>query len=116
LLGYIVEVRFSTFEKLACLPAQLLEEVLCVFPFMYAIYVVYVLMVDSLKNCMYVLRRLREFFGSDNALQDFLDFGLVFIVHDTWAIDQVDALGQSDILPDLGLSGNRCYFAAGFLH
>ena len=28
LLGYIVEVRFSTSEKLACLPAELLEEVL----------------------------------------------------------------------------------------
>lgn len=73
-------------------------------------------MLHSLKNCSYELRGIRDFFGSDNALQDFLCLGLMFIVHDTWAIDQVDALGQSDILPDLGLPGNRCYFAAGFLH
>jgi len=65
---------------------------------------------------LYVLRWVRELLGSDHALQDFLYLCLVFIVHDTWAIDQVDTLGQSDILPDLGLPGNRRYFAAGFLH
>lgn len=73
-------------------------------------------MFDSLKNCLYVLRGLRDFFGSDDTLQDLLCLSLVLIVHDTWAIDQVDALGQGDILPDLGLSRNWCYFAAGFLH
>mmetsp|Transcript_35416 Transcript_35416/g.54194 ORF Transcript_35416/g.54194 Transcript_35416/m.54194 type:complete len:214 (-) Transcript_35416:545-1186(-) len=40
----------------------------------------------------------------------------MLVVHDTRAIDEVDSLGEGDVLPSLGLSGHGSHTAAVLLH
>ena len=73
-------------------------------------------MIDLVKDGSNVLRRVRDLLGANDGLQNLLRVALVLVVYDTRAIDEVDALGQRDVLPDLRLTRDRRHTAAGFLH
>lgn len=116
LLGDVVEVGLAAPEQLAGLDAELLQEVLGVFPFVNAINILNILSLDFFKDGVDVLRRVRHLLGSDHALEHLLRVRLVLVVHDTRAVDQVNSLCQGDVLPRLGFSRNGRHSAACLLH
>ena len=116
LLCDIVDVGLAALEQLSGFFAELLRKVISILPIWHAIGVINVLMIDLVKDGSNVLRRVRDLLGADDGLQNLLRVTLVLVVYDTRAVDEVDALGQCDVLPDLRLTRDRCYTAAGFLH
>jgi len=75
-----------------------------------------VLRLDPVENGLNVRVGIRDLFSTHDSLEYFVNLCLVGIVDDTWTINQINALGQRDVLPNLRLSWNRCDFADTLLH
>ena len=58
----------------------------------------------------------RDLLGPDDILEDFLGLSLVLVMDDSGAINHVNSLGESHVLPGLGLSRNRGCTATLLLH
>lgn len=112
----IVNIRFSSFQKFSCLPGELLEEVFGIKPIWNTVNVINMLLFNPIKDWLHKLCRVWEFLNSDDTLENFLSLGLALVMDDSWAIDQVDSLGHSKILPTPRLSWNWSCFAACLLH
>lgn len=61
----------------------------------------------SLHGGCYVLLWVLDVFNANNTSKENVFFCVTHVWwDDTWAVDEVDALHQCDVLPDLGLSGD----------
>jgi len=89
---------------------------LSVVPFADAINVHYTLLFGFVQNSLYILRRVWDFLSSYYTFEDLLCVGLVLVMHNSRAIDQVNSLGQSNILPHFGLSRDWGNSAAVLFH
>ena len=112
----VIDIRFSTFEKLSSSLSDLTDEVFCVLPMVYSEDVGDILLVHTIKDGLNVTLWIRNTLSTDHSLQNLVGLRLTRIVDDTWAVDKVNALRQSDVLPNLGLAGNGGDFAASLFH
>ena len=75
-----------------------------------------VLLLHSVKNGLDVGVWVRNLLCSNYTFKYFVDLRLTCIVDYSWAINQVDSFGQSDVLPMLCLARNGGDFTNCFLH
>ena len=68
----------------------------------------------SIQNGLNVILGVLYLFGSDHPLQYNVDLVVVPALHNTGAVDKIDPLGETDILPVLGFPGNGGRFASLF--
>ncbi len=80
-------------------------------PVVYLIRSLDVLLLDTLEHLVDVVLGRGYILDTDNTLEN--DVGLAVAVreHHTGTVDQVDALHERNVLPDLGLAGDRGHFA-----
>ena len=71
---------------------------------------------NPIQNRLNVRLRIRQTLSPHHSLENLICVSLTLVIDNTWAIDQIDALSEGDILPDFGLAGNRRNFAAILFH
>jgi hypothetical protein len=112
----IVAVSVATLLQFSGLLGDLLDEVLGVDPGVDSKDVDDVLGCNSIEDGLDVALGVRDFLGTHHSLEDFVSIRLAHIIDDSWAVDEVDALGQGDVLPHFGLAWNGRNSAASLLH
>jgi len=75
-----------------------------------------VLLVDPVEDGLNVKLGVWEALRTNHSLENFISVSLTLIIDNTWAINEVDALGKGDVLPDLGLTWDWSDLAACLLH
>ena len=109
-------VGLSSAVELTHLGGKLGEEVLRVFPVCDAVGAGEVLGAHALEEVRDVVRGGREVLDTHDTLEDLLALRVAGgRGHDSGAVDEVDAAHEGDVLPDLGLSGDRGRLAHGLL-
>ena len=112
----ISDHRLATLLQLTGLLGDLGDEILSIFPMMNSEDVRDMLLVNLVQNGLDVVLGIWESFGSHHSLEDFISVSLTLIIDDTWTVNQVDALGERDVLPVLSFTWDGCDLATGFLH
>lgn len=112
----IIVIWFSTLHKFSGFATVLLEEVISVIPFRNSIDIVDMFVLNLVENTLYILSRIRDFLSSDYTFHYLFLFSLIFIIHNSRAINQINSFGESNILPNFGLPRNWCNFAASLFH
>lgn len=87
---------------------NLAKEVEAVGPLLDTIGLDNVLRLDALEHLIDVELRVAEVLHTDNTLQDDVRLTVTGGVHHTRAVDEVQALHQSDVLPDLRRATGVC--------
>jgi hypothetical protein len=91
----------------------LLNEIFIINPFTDSIDVVNVLTLGLIYDGVNIDFGVGDSFGADDGLEDLVSLTFTLIIHNTWAINQIYALSQRDVLPDFGLSWNGGDLAHG---
>lgn len=102
-----VEVSVSSLQKSARSHGKLLHEVFSGLPLFNSVDLLKLLSLSSLEELIDVAFGVLEFLCSHNSFKHDIGLSIIRVVHDTGTIDEVNSLGESDVLPNLGLSGNR---------
>jgi hypothetical protein len=113
-LADVIDVRLTSLEQLSCPLAYLLEEVFVINPITDSIHIIYMFALSFIQDCVDVCFRVRNSLGSDDGFKHLISLALALIVDDTWAINQVNTLGERNILPDFGLSWDGSNFTYSF--
>lgn len=115
-VAHVVRVSLSALPELARTLGHLLDEVLGIGPCVDTEDVSDVLRGDSVKNGLDVVLGVWQSLGTHHSLEDLVDICFTLIVDNTWAIDQINALCEGDVLPHLGLTWDRGHLTALLLH
>jgi hypothetical protein len=87
-----------------------------IFPIIDAICFLYVFWLGFLQDHVNVESRLINLFNSNATFEYHINIIFtIMIIHNSRAINEIDALGQCDVLPDSCFSWNRCTLANFFL-
>ena len=115
-LAYIVDIGFSTFKQLASSFRHLRDEIFTTLPRMDSEHVCDVFLLHSIKNGLDVGVWVRNLLSTNYTFKYFVNLRFTRIVDYSWAVNQVNSLGQGDVLPMFCLTRNGCNFANLFLH
>ena len=97
--------------KLASLGGQFLQKVGVIRPIADLVSLLNVLFLDSFEHFVGVVFGRWDVFNSDNTLQHNVRLRVSMGIDHAWTIDEIDALHERDVLPDLGLSRDRRHIA-----
>ena len=75
-----------------------------------------VLLSNFVKDWLDVRLGVGDSLCSHHPFEDLIGVTFTLIINDTWTVDEVDAFGQGDVLPDLGLSRDGRHLAARLFH
>mmetsp|Transcript_5080 Transcript_5080/g.8734 ORF Transcript_5080/g.8734 Transcript_5080/m.8734 type:complete len:202 (-) Transcript_5080:901-1506(-) len=106
-----VQIRLALLEETAALVGELGEEIDVVGPALDAVGADHVDGLDARQHLRYVLHRVLDVLHAHDALEDGVGGRVAGVVDDTRTVDEEDAAEQGDVLPNLGLPGNRSDFA-----
>ena len=112
----VIDVRFAAPYQFACTLSHLCNEVLSTCPSMNTEDISDVLLSDFVKDWLDVRFRVGNTLCSHHSLENFIRVALSLVINNTRTVNQVNALSQRDVLPDLSLTWDRRDLAARLFH
>jgi hypothetical protein len=103
-------ISISSLDSLSHLESQLLDEIFCIFPLLNPVCLDQTLLVCSIQDALNMDFWFLDLLSSHYSLQYNISLCIIRVVDDSRAVDEVDSLGHSDVLPHFGLSRHRGYF------
>ena len=73
-------------------------------------------LLHTVENGTNIAFRVRYFLSSDNTFEYFVLLRLTLVIDDTWTVDQINALGECDVLPHFSLTWDWGHLATRLLH
>ena len=114
--AHIVNISLTAFFELSSAFGNLCDEIFSISPSVHSKDVSDVLLVDLFEDWLNIGLWIRDAFRAHHSLEHLVSIRFTLIIDNTWAVDEIDALRQRDVLPNLGLTGNWGNLTAGLLH